>query len=109
LRIIDRLVLPKRPPIVAAANFGVLFLRIATDVRMVIPQAVTAPICGGLTRMWFIDFPTLVLIIVAGVQLGVQGFFGFDTIGHIFGENEKFAFMVIGLSAVWQFFRQRFH
>lgn len=59
--------------------------------------------------MWFIDFPSLVLIIAAGAQLGVQGFFGYDTIGHLFGENEKFVFMLIGLSAVWQLFRQRFH
>jgi uncharacterized membrane protein YuzA (DUF378 family) len=59
--------------------------------------------------MWFIDSPTLVLIIVAGLQLGLQGFFGYDAIGHLFGENERFVYMLIGLSAVWQFFRQRFH
>jgi uncharacterized membrane protein YuzA (DUF378 family) len=63
----------------------------------------------GVTRMWFIDFPSLILIIAGGVQLGLLGFLDVDAIGRLFGQNEKFVFMLIGLSAVWQLFRQRFH
>jgi uncharacterized membrane protein YuzA (DUF378 family) len=54
-----------------------------------------------------IDFLTLVLILAAGLQLGLQGFFGWDAAGHLFGEHERIAFMIVGLSAVWQIFRQR--
>jgi uncharacterized membrane protein YuzA (DUF378 family) len=54
-----------------------------------------------------VDFSTLVLILAAGLQLGLQGFFGWDAAGHLFGGHERFAFMLAGLSAVWQIFRQR--
>ena len=54
-----------------------------------------------------VDFLTLVFIVTAGLQLGLQGFFGWDAAGNLFGEYEKFAFMLVGLSAVWQIFRQR--
>jgi uncharacterized membrane protein YuzA (DUF378 family) len=49
----------------------------------------------------------LVLILAAGLQLGLQGFFGWDAAGHLFGGHERLAFMLAGLSAVWQIFRQR--
>jgi hypothetical protein len=41
------------------------------------------------------------------LQLGLQGFFGWDAAGHLFDEHERIAFMIVGLSAVWQIFRQR--
>jgi hypothetical protein len=47
-----------------------------------------------------IDFLTLVLILAAGLQLGLQGFFGWDAVGLLFGAHER-------ISAVWQIFRQR--
>jgi uncharacterized membrane protein YuzA (DUF378 family) len=58
--------------------------------------------------MWIIDFPTLILIIVGGLDLGLQGFFGYDAAAAIFGSNAKFAYMAIGLSAIWQLMRQKF-
>jgi uncharacterized membrane protein YuzA (DUF378 family) len=54
------------------------------------------------------DFLTLILIVAAGLQLGLQGIFGWDAAAHLFGGHERIAFMVVGLSAVWQIFRQRF-
>ena len=59
--------------------------------------------------MWIIDFPTLVLIIVGGLDLGVLGFFGYDAAAAAFGPNVRFAYMAVGVSAVWQLMRQRFH
>jgi uncharacterized membrane protein YuzA (DUF378 family) len=58
--------------------------------------------------MWFLDFPTLVLIIAAGFQLGMQAFFGWDMAGAIAGKWAPYIFMAMGVSAVWQVFRQRF-
>ena len=58
--------------------------------------------------MWFIDFSTLVLIIAAGIQLGLQGFFGWDAAGHFLGAHELFLFALMGVSALWQLFRQKF-
>jgi uncharacterized membrane protein YuzA (DUF378 family) len=59
--------------------------------------------------MWFVDFPTLVLIIAAGFQIGFQAFFGVNAAETIFGGYAKIIFMLMGLSAIWQLFRQRFH
>jgi uncharacterized membrane protein YuzA (DUF378 family) len=58
--------------------------------------------------MWLIDFPTLIFIIVGGLDLGVLGFFGYDAAAAAFGAHAKIAYMVVGVSAVWQLFRQRF-
>ena len=58
--------------------------------------------------MWFFDFPTLVLIIAAGFELGIQGIFGVDAAGAIFGPHERLAFALMGFSALWQLGRQRF-
>jgi uncharacterized membrane protein YuzA (DUF378 family) len=54
------------------------------------------------------DFFTLIVILAAGLQLGLQGFFGWDAAAHFFGDRERISFIVAGLSAVWQIFRQRF-
>jgi uncharacterized membrane protein YuzA (DUF378 family) len=59
--------------------------------------------------MWFMDFCTPVLILAAGFQLGVQAVFGVDTAAVIFGSGERIIFIFMGLSAVWQLLRQRFH
>ena len=58
--------------------------------------------------MWLIDFSTLVLIIVGGLNLGVLGFFGDDAAAAAFGPHTQIAYMVVGISAVWQLMRQRF-
>jgi uncharacterized membrane protein YuzA (DUF378 family) len=58
--------------------------------------------------MWMFDFPSLVLIVAAGLHLGLLGFFGWDATGAIFGTYKNLVFMLIGLSAMWQLFRQKF-
>jgi len=58
--------------------------------------------------MWIVDFPTLVIIIAAGMLLGVQGFSGFDAARVLFGEHTSLVFIAVGLSALWQLTRQRF-
>ncbi len=45
---------------------------------------------------------------VAGLDLGVLGFFGYDAATALFGPYTKIAYMVMGCGAVWQLFRQRF-
>jgi len=58
--------------------------------------------------MWLLDFPTLILIIAAGLQVGLQATFGLDVIGKLFGDYERVVLMLMGVSALWQFSRQRF-
>ena len=55
-----------------------------------------------------IDFLSLVLIIAAGFQIGLQGFFGWNTIKWLFGRYETLVYDLIGLASVWQLCRQRF-
>ena len=57
---------------------------------------------------WVLEFTTLVMIIAAGLHLGVLGFWGYDAATALFGAYTKIASMVIGCGAVWQLFRQRF-
>ena len=59
--------------------------------------------------MWILDFPSLVLIIAAGLQLGVLGLFGWDAAAAVFGTYTKAVYIATGISAVWQLFRQKFH
>ena len=59
--------------------------------------------------MWLIDFPTLVLIIIGGFDLGVLGFFGFDAATARLDPYARIAYMAVGTSAVWQLMRQKFH
>lgn len=59
--------------------------------------------------MWFLDLPTLILIIAAGLQVGVQAIFGIDCAGAVFGSHKELVFVLMGLSAVWQLVRQKFH
>jgi uncharacterized membrane protein YuzA (DUF378 family) len=54
------------------------------------------------------DFFSLVLIVVAGFELGLIGFFGFSVLTWLFGSWHLVAYDVIGVSAVWQLTRQRF-
>jgi uncharacterized membrane protein YuzA (DUF378 family) len=41
--------------------------------------------------------------------LGVLGFFGYDTAAPVFGPHIRIAYMAVGVSAVWQLMRQKFH
>jgi uncharacterized membrane protein YuzA (DUF378 family) len=59
--------------------------------------------------MWILDFPSLVLIIAAGLQLGLLGLIGWDAAAAVFGAHTKAAYIAAGISAVWQLFRQKFH
>jgi len=58
--------------------------------------------------MWLIDFLTLIFVIIGGLNSGLLGFFGYDAAAAVFGPHVKIAYMVVGVSAVWQLFRQRF-
>ncbi len=58
--------------------------------------------------MWLVDFSTLLLIIAADFQLGLQGFFVIHGVEWIFGAWANAVFALMGLSAVWQLSRQRF-
>ena len=55
-----------------------------------------------------IDFLTLVLIIVAGLELGVVGLFGFSLINWLSSNWKSTIYIVIGFSSLWQLSRQRF-
>jgi uncharacterized membrane protein YuzA (DUF378 family) len=58
--------------------------------------------------LWFIDFPTLVLVLIGGLLLGVQGIFGLDILAQYLGPAARLIQAVIGIAAVWQFSRQKF-
>jgi uncharacterized membrane protein YuzA (DUF378 family) len=55
-----------------------------------------------------IDFFSLILILIAGIELGLIGLFGFSVLTWLFGRWHTVAYDVIGVSAVWQLTRQRF-
>jgi uncharacterized membrane protein YuzA (DUF378 family) len=54
-----------------------------------------------------IDFISLTLVLVAGVELGLIGVTGFSLIGWLFGTWKTAVYDVAGLSALWQIYRQR--
>ena len=54
-----------------------------------------------------VDFFSLILILVAGIELGLIGFFGFSVLTWLFGSRHFIAYDVVGVSAVWQIVRQR--
>lgn len=61
----------------------------------------------GVLPMWFIDFPTLLLIIGAGLDLGLAGAFGWNPAMKYFGSHINIAYEIVGFSAAWQLLRQR--
>jgi uncharacterized membrane protein YuzA (DUF378 family) len=76
---------------------------------------VVCPYAGWLTRLthpgeplWAIDLPTLVIVIAAGLDIGLLGFFNFDAARWLFGRYATYAFMIVGMSAIWQLTRQRY-
>ena len=61
--------------------------------------------------MWLADFASLVLLVSAGFQLGLQAIFGVDMVAAVFGAGigTRIVFDLMGASAVWQLFRQCFN
>jgi uncharacterized membrane protein YuzA (DUF378 family) len=62
----------------------------------------------GRSAMWAIDHSSMILIILGGLYVGIRGALGVDLAPKYFGSFEHIIFILIGLSAVWQFARQRF-
>jgi hypothetical protein len=54
-----------------------------------------------------VDFLSLVLILVAGIELGLIGLFGFSVLAWLFGSWRPFVYDAVGVSAIWQILRQR--
>jgi uncharacterized membrane protein YuzA (DUF378 family) len=54
-----------------------------------------------------IDVLTLLLIMFAGIELGVIGLFGFSIVTWLLGSWHAVAYDLIGFSAIWQLGRQR--
>lgn len=56
-----------------------------------------------------IDFPTLLIVILAAIDIGADVFFGIDPAAQLLGTLfYDVARVAVGLSGVWQFFRQRY-
>ncbi len=55
-----------------------------------------------------IDFITLVLIIVAGLHIGIIGFFEINLAEMTFGSHVALIYEIVGVSAIWQLLRQKF-
>jgi len=59
--------------------------------------------------MWFVDWPTLVLLILAGINVGVLAVSGYNLAHAVFGSYSYVVYALVGLSALWQLARQRFY
>ena len=59
--------------------------------------------------MWFVDFPTLVLLILAGLNVGMLAVSGYNPADAIFGSYHHIVYVLVGVSAVWQLSRQKFY
>ena len=58
--------------------------------------------------MWAIDHPTMILIILGGLHLGIKGAFGVDLAEKYLGSYTDAVYVLTGLAAIWQLRRQRF-
>ncbi len=57
--------------------------------------------------MWLLDFPSLVVVILSAIYLGVVGIYGQPVV--IWDQDfSRTIFVVAGASGLWQLFRQRF-
>jgi uncharacterized membrane protein YuzA (DUF378 family) len=54
-----------------------------------------------------LDFLTLCLVLLGGIELGAIGLFGFSVLTWLFGHWQHFVYDAIGLAAIWQIMRQR--
>jgi uncharacterized membrane protein YuzA (DUF378 family) len=57
--------------------------------------------------MWFVDFPTLALLILTGLNVGVLAISGYNAADAMFGSYSHVIYALVGLSALWQLGRQR--
>jgi uncharacterized membrane protein YuzA (DUF378 family) len=56
-----------------------------------------------------IDLPTLMIVLLGGLYLGLLGAFNVDFLQMFMGGmGARLVYAAIGLSALWQFSRQRF-
>jgi uncharacterized membrane protein YuzA (DUF378 family) len=53
-----------------------------------------------------LDFLSLVLILISGLELGVIGFFGFSPLAWLLGGWRFLAYDAAGIAALWQISRQ---
>lgn len=58
--------------------------------------------------MWFIDFPTLVIVLAAAILSAVANLFGIDLVEAYLPGYDTGLYSVILFSGVWQLCRQRF-
>jgi uncharacterized membrane protein YuzA (DUF378 family) len=58
--------------------------------------------------MWAIDHPSMILIILAGINLGLKAAFDIDLVERYLNGYSHITYEIVGLSAVWQLTRQRF-
>jgi uncharacterized membrane protein YuzA (DUF378 family) len=58
--------------------------------------------------MWAIDHSSMILIILAGMNLGLKGAAGVDLAEHYLGDYINVSYEIVGLAALWQLRRQRF-
>ncbi len=58
------------------------------------------------SRMNFLDWLALILLIVGGLNWGLVGAFGIDLVASLFGEGSgisRIIYILVGLSAIWGF------
>ena len=62
-----------------------------------------------MAEIWYarLDFLTLTVVILTGLDLGVAGLTGFDPLVWACGSFVWIAYLFIGASASWQMSRQR--
>jgi uncharacterized membrane protein YuzA (DUF378 family) len=58
--------------------------------------------------MWAIDHPSMIMIILGGIDLGLKGAFGIDIAHQYLGGYTNTAYVLVGIAAIWQLKRQRF-
>jgi uncharacterized membrane protein YuzA (DUF378 family) len=58
--------------------------------------------------MWGVDFITLVLVLLGATHLGLVGLFNVDLVQLLIPGWRNWAYDLIGISALWQWSRQRF-
>lgn len=50
----------------------------------------------------WLDWLTLVLVIVGGLNWGLIGFFDYDLVAAIFGDFSRIIYSLVGISAIYQ-------
>jgi len=56
----------------------------------------------------WIDIPTLLIVILAALNIGFKAFFGIDLAARVLSPQfYRLVSVLVGMSGVWQFFRQR--